>query len=64
VEAVKDPEGQHIEILDHLAQVHLALKDKKAAVEAWKKGVEYAGNTKREQERKAEIEKKLKDQGE
>jgi tetratricopeptide (TPR) repeat protein len=60
-EAVKDPEGQHIEILDHLAQVHLALKDKKAAVEAWKKGVEYAGTTKREQERKAAIEKKLKD---
>jgi tetratricopeptide (TPR) repeat protein len=34
-EAVKDPDGQHIEIFDHLAQVLVALKDKKAAVEAW-----------------------------
>src|SRR5262249_4259790 len=39
-EAVKDEEGQNIEIFDHLAEVHKALGDKKAAVEAWTKGLE------------------------
>jgi tetratricopeptide (TPR) repeat protein len=60
-EAVKDKEGQHIEILDHLGDVLLALKDKKAAVDAWKRGVDYAGTSKREQERKAIVEKKIKE---
>lgn len=60
-EAIKDPEGQHIEILDHLAEVLKALGDKEGAIGAWKKGLEYAGTTRREQERKAAVEKKLKE---
>jgi tetratricopeptide (TPR) repeat protein len=61
-QAVKDEEGRHIEIYDHLAQVHLALGDKAKAIEAWKKGIEVAGADKREQKRKQEVEKKLKEQ--
>jgi tetratricopeptide (TPR) repeat protein len=59
-EAVKEEEGQHIEIFDHLAEVHLALGSKAAAVAAWKKGVEHVGTSKREQQKKADVEKKLK----
>jgi tetratricopeptide (TPR) repeat protein len=60
-QAVKDEEGRHIEIYDHLAQVHLALGDKAKAIEAWKKGLEVAGPSKREKQRKEEVEKKIKD---
>jgi tetratricopeptide (TPR) repeat protein len=60
LEAVQQEEGKHIEIYDHLADVHLALGEKAEAVAAWKKGIEVAGANKREQQRKAAIEKKLK----
>ena len=39
-EAVKDKEGQHIEILDHLGDVHKAPGEKTEAIAAWKKGIE------------------------
>lgn len=61
LEAVKDKEGQHIEIFDHLGDVHLALNEKEEAIKAWKRGIEAAGTSKREQERKALVEKKLKE---
>jgi tetratricopeptide (TPR) repeat protein len=60
LEAVKDEEGRHIEIYDHLGDVHLALGEKAQAVAAWKKGVLVAGPGPREQKRKAEVEKKMK----
>src|SRR5205823_2953410 len=60
LKAIEDKEGQHIEILDHLGDVHMALGEKDEAVKAWKKGIEVAGETKREQEKKAQVEKKLK----
>lgn len=60
LKAVKEEDGQHTEILDHLAEVHMALGEKTEAIAAWKKAVEIAGSSKREQDRKAEIEKKLK----
>jgi tetratricopeptide (TPR) repeat protein len=63
-DAVKEPEGQHIEIFDHLADVQMALGNKAAAVDAWKKGLENVGTSKREQERKVIVEKKLKEQQE
>ena len=59
--AVQDEEGKHVEIYDHLGDAHWALGEKKDAVEAWKKGVEVAGTTKREQTKKAEVEKKIKE---
>jgi tetratricopeptide (TPR) repeat protein len=59
-QAIEQEEGKHIEILDHLAEVHMALGQKAEAVAAWKKGIAAAGETKREQKRKVEVEKKIK----
>src|SRR5262249_14196810 len=60
LEAIKDPDGQHVEIFDHLGDVCLALGEKAEAVAAWKKGIAAAGPSKRERQRKAEVEKKVK----
>jgi tetratricopeptide (TPR) repeat protein len=61
LEAVKDKEqGQHVEILDHLGDIHMALGEKDEAVAAWKKALEANSETKRDKQRKTEIEKKLK----
>jgi predicted Zn-dependent protease len=60
LESVSHEEGRHTEIYDHLAEVHLALGEKAEAVAAWKKAIEVAGPDRREQQRKAEVEKKLK----
>jgi tetratricopeptide (TPR) repeat protein len=59
LQAVEDKNSQHIEIYDHLGEVLNALGERQAAVEAWRKGVEVAGDTPREKQRKAEVEKKL-----
>ena len=61
-QAIKEPEGLHVEILDHLAEVYLALGDKNTAIATWKKGIEVAGPSKREQQQKATVEKKIKAQ--
>jgi tetratricopeptide (TPR) repeat protein len=60
LQAIKDEDGQHLEIYDHLADVHLALGEKTDAIAAWKKGLDVARSSKREQQRKTEVEKKLK----
>jgi tetratricopeptide (TPR) repeat protein len=59
--AVADEDGKHTEIYDHLGDAQWELGEKKEAVESWKKAVSIAGSTKREQAKKAEIEKKIKD---
>ena len=65
LEAVKGDEGRHVEIFDHLADVHIALGEKKEAVEVWKKALELENVSKRDEARKEEIKKKLaKEQGE
>jgi tetratricopeptide (TPR) repeat protein len=62
LQATKDPDdGQHLEIYDHLGDVCQALGEKTEAVAAWKKAIELATPTKRDQLRKAEVEKKLKE---
>ncbi len=58
--AIKEEEGKHIEIYDHLGDLLAAMGQKSEAVAAWKKGVEVAGKTNRELQRKSEVEKKLK----
>lgn len=58
--AVKDEDGQHLEILDHLADVHLALGQKDKAIAIWKKALELESAGKREQLKRQEVEKKLK----
>jgi tetratricopeptide (TPR) repeat protein len=61
-QAVQDPdEGQHLEIYDHLGDVNMALGEKAEAVAAWKKGVEMAAPDKRDQQKKAQVEKKIKE---
>ena len=47
LQAVQAEEGKHIEIYDHLGDVHLALGEKSEAIAAWKKGLEAAGKTQR-----------------
>ena len=59
--AVKEEEGKHVEIYDHLAEACWALGHKVEAIDAWKKGVDVAGPSKREQTKKTEIEKKIKE---
>jgi tetratricopeptide (TPR) repeat protein len=62
LQAVEDKdEGQHLEIYDHLGDVHMALGEKADAIAAWKKAVEVAGTSKREKEKKELVEKKLKE---
>jgi tetratricopeptide (TPR) repeat protein len=56
----QDEEGESIEIYDHLGDVLLALGQKAEAVDAWKKGVAVASESKRDQKRKEEVQKKIK----
>jgi len=60
LEAVKQEEGQHIEIYDHLGDVYLALGQKAKAVEAWKKGLTCNPISRRDEPRKAAVEEKIK----
>jgi tetratricopeptide (TPR) repeat protein len=63
--AIEDENGQNIEIYDHLADCLMELGEKKEAVETWKKGLEaledVGSASKRDLDRKALIEKKLKE---
>ncbi|MFQ3593037.1 MAG: tetratricopeptide repeat protein [Gemmataceae bacterium] len=59
--AVQDPRGQHLEIFDHLGDVHMALGEVEAALAAWKKGLETATDSVRDQKRKLNVEKKIRE---
>lgn len=59
LEAIKDEEGQHIEILDHLGDIYIALGEKAEATKVWKEALSFAGSSKREQDKKKEVEKKI-----
>lgn len=59
LKAVEDKKSQHIEIYDHLGDVLMALGERDAAIAAWKKGIEVVGEGRRDQERRAIVEKKL-----
>ena len=62
LEATKDKkDGQHVEILDHLADVHMALGEKSEAIAVWKKALAQEVTSTRDKLRKAAIEKKLKE---
>jgi tetratricopeptide (TPR) repeat protein len=64
LEAVKSDDGKHVEIFDHLADVHLAMGDKAEAVSVWKKALQLENVSKRDDARKEEIKKKLAKEGE
>src|SRR5262249_4776157 len=57
--AVQDKASQHIEIYDHLGEVCRALGETDAAVTAWRRGLEVAGDTPRERQIRTAVEKKL-----
>ncbi len=60
LEAVEQEEGQHIEILDHLAEVHLALGETDKAIKVWEESLERKPENNRERERRKQVEAKLK----
>jgi tetratricopeptide (TPR) repeat protein len=60
LEAAKSKEGEHIEILDHLADVHMALGEKDEAIKVWEKALKQENISKRDKERRETVEKKLK----
>ena len=62
LKAVEDKQSQHIEIYDHLGDILLALGEQQAAVDAWRRGLEHVGTSRRDQERRALVEKKLQKQ--
>jgi hypothetical protein len=45
--------------LDHLGDIHNALGEKAEAAKVWKDAINSAGTTKREQDKKKEVEKKI-----
>jgi tetratricopeptide (TPR) repeat protein len=59
-DAIKQKEGQHIEILDHLADVHMALGETKEAIKVWEEALKKEDLSRREKERRVDIEKKFK----
>jgi len=59
LEATKLKGGKHIEIYDHLAEVHMVLGEKADALKVWKESLEFKDLSKREQERRKSIEKKV-----
>lgn len=59
LKAVEDKNSQHIEIFDHLGDIHLALGERDLAIQAWRRGLEVVGEGRRETERKSIVEKKL-----
>jgi uncharacterized protein HemY len=62
LEATKDKvDGQHVEILDHLGDVHMALGEKAEAIAVWKHALTQEVTSARDKQRKVAIEKKLKD---
>lgn len=62
LEATKDKvDGQHVEILDHLGDVHMALGEKPEAIAVWKHALSQEVTSPRDKQRKVAIEKKLKE---
>jgi tetratricopeptide (TPR) repeat protein len=59
LEASKTDEGKHVEIFDHLADVHKAMGEKADAVAVWQKALELEDVSKRDMSRKEAIKKKL-----
>jgi tetratricopeptide (TPR) repeat protein len=63
MKAIALPRTQNAEIYEHVGAIHLALNEKDQAKAAWKKAIDLASGSARDQKRKAELEKKLKELG-
>jgi tetratricopeptide (TPR) repeat protein len=62
VDASKSDDGKHVEIFDHLGDVHKALGEKAEASAIWQKALELDNVTKRDDARKEIIKKKMADE--
>lgn len=60
-EAIKQKEGKHSEIYDHLADVHMALGERDDAIKMWKEALKMEDLSKRDEQRRKIIQKKLAD---
>ena len=58
-QAVEDENTKHIEIYDHLGDVCLAMGDRDGAIRAWEEGLKHVTQTRRDQERRTAVERKL-----
>ncbi len=56
LKAIEDKSAQHIEIFDHLGDVHMALGERDLAIKAWQRGLEHITDSRRDAERKASVE--------
>ncbi len=61
LQAIKEKEGKHVEIYDHLGEIHLALGEKAEAIAIWQQALKLETEERREKDIKAKVEKKLKD---
>lgn len=61
--AADEDEGAHLEIWDHLADVYMALGQKKEATDAWQKGLTMEDVSKRDVDRRKKVVAKLKAAG-
>jgi tetratricopeptide (TPR) repeat protein len=61
--ATKSDDGKHVEIFDHLGDVHKALGEKSEATAVWQKALELENVTKRDETRKEAIKKKMAEEG-
>ncbi|MSU77003.1 MAG: tetratricopeptide repeat protein [Gemmataceae bacterium] len=59
IKALEDKNAQHIEIYDHLGDVHIASGERDLAIKAWQKGLEVVTDNRRDQERKVSVERKI-----
>jgi tetratricopeptide (TPR) repeat protein len=62
LQASKSDDGKHVEIFDHLADVHKALGEKAEAVAVWQKALDLENVSKRDESRKEAIKKKMGDE--
>ncbi len=58
-QALEDKAAQHIEIYDHLGDVCIAMGDRDAAIRAWEQGLKHVTETRRDQDRRVAVEKKI-----
>jgi pentatricopeptide repeat protein len=59
LEAVKEEDGQHVEIFDHLGDIYMALGQKDDAVKTWQKALTLENQSNRDDVRKVAIKKKI-----
>ncbi len=59
LKAIKEKDGKHVEIYDHLGEIHMALGEKADAIAIWKEALKLETEEPREKEIKTKVQKKL-----